>query len=93
MAFLTAEQKKKQGLIHAGFDHAWMIRRELKDGKVACGLEPAYRRAIRSALLSSDGWAPLLLRTIIHGIAEAWPRNVCIEVLEGADTGNVLRRA
>jgi len=26
MAFLTAEQKKEQGLIHAGFDHAWMIR-------------------------------------------------------------------
>src|SRR5205085_3207311 len=26
MAFLTAEQKKEQGLVHAGFDHAWMIR-------------------------------------------------------------------
>jgi hypothetical protein len=35
MAFLTAEQKKEQGLIHAGFDHTWMIRRELKNGKVA----------------------------------------------------------
>jgi hypothetical protein len=64
MAFLTAEQKKEQGLIHGGFDHAWMIRRELKNGKVACGVEPAYRKAIRSALLSSDGWASLLLGNV-----------------------------
>jgi hypothetical protein len=35
MAFLTAEQKKEQGLIRAGFDHSWMIRRELKNGEVA----------------------------------------------------------
>jgi len=64
MAFLTAEQEKEQGLIHARFDHAWMIRRELKNGKVACGVQPAYRKAIRSALLSSDGWASLPLGNV-----------------------------
>jgi hypothetical protein len=31
MAVLTAEQKKEQGLIHGGFDHAWMIRPGIKE--------------------------------------------------------------
>ena len=29
--------------------------------KAGCGVEPAYREVIRSALLFSDGWASLLL--------------------------------
>lgn len=28
---------------------------------MGCGVEPAYRKVIRSALLSSDGWDSLLL--------------------------------
>jgi hypothetical protein len=28
---------------------------------VGCGAEPTYRKVIRSALLSSDGWDSLLL--------------------------------
>jgi hypothetical protein len=33
VTFLTAEQKEEQGLIHAGFGHAWMIRRGERTGK------------------------------------------------------------
>jgi hypothetical protein len=61
MAFLTAEQKKEQGFIHSGSGHAWMIRPEKENRKVGCGVEPAYRKVIRLAPLSSDGWDSLLL--------------------------------
>jgi len=28
----------------------------IENGKVGCGVEPAYKKVIRLALLSSDGW-------------------------------------